>query len=262
MALTDLFIRRPVVALSISFVILLAGLWAMINLPLSLYPQVTVPVVEVATLYPGASPEVVQNYVTAQLQTNLSGIDGVDYVASKSSQGMSSIELHFRLGQNLDQAVSTVMRKVQAVVGQLPTGTFAPNINAGENDNYYFVLQATNQAQSIEWMTDYLNRMVVPQLELMDGVSQVIVWGPMYTMDINLNPQRLIAHNLSAQDVVLALQNYNMPAAPGRTYGLNVSYTLNPDTTLHTQDDFDNLIVKNAGAQSIYLKDVGTALFH
>ncbi|MBV9576004.1 MAG: efflux RND transporter permease subunit [Gammaproteobacteria bacterium] len=259
---TDLFIRRPVVALSISLVILLAGVWAILNLPLSLYPQVTVPIVEVNTVYPGASPEVVQNYVTAQLQTNLSGIDGVDYVTSKSSQGTSSIELHFRLGQDLDQAVSTVMRKIQAVAGQLPSGTLAPNISAGENNNYYFVLQATTKTQSLEWMTDYLNRMAVPQLELMDGVSQVMVWGPIYTMDIRLNPQRLIAYNLSAQDVVSALQNYNMPAAPGKTYGLNVSYTLNPDTTLHTETDFDNLIVKNVGTQSIYLKEVGSALFH
>jgi len=262
MVFTDLFIRRPVVALSISFIILLAGLWAMVNLPLSLYPQVTVPVVVVNTTYPGASPEIVQNYVTTQVQTNLSGIDGVDYVSSKSSQDTSSIELHFRLGQDLDQAVATVMRKVQAVTDQLPVGTLAPNINAGENDNYYFVLQATNKGQSLEWMTDYLDRMVVPQIELMDGVSSVMVWGPKYTMDISLDPQRLIAYNLSAQDVASALQNYNMPAAPGRTYGLNVSYTLNPDTTLHTETEFNNLIVKNAGAQSIYLKDVGSALFH
>lgn len=262
MTFTDLFIRRPVVSLSISFIILLAGFWAMINLPLSLYPQVTVPVVEVNTSYPGASPEVVQNYVTAELQTNLSGIDGVDYITSQSSQGTSSIMLHFRLGQDLDQAVSTVMRKVQAVAGQLPVGTLAPNIYSGENNNYYFVLQATSTTQSLEWMTDYLNRMVIPQLELMDGVSETKVWGPPYTMDVSLNPQRLIAHNISAQDIVSALQNYNMPAAPGRTYGLNVSYTLNPDTTLHTEADFNNLIVKNAGMKSIYLKDVGSALFH
>src|SRR5579864_6928740 len=109
MTFTDLFIRRPVVALSISFIILLAGLWAMVNLPLSLYPQVTVPVVQVQTSYPGASPEIVQNYVTAQLQANLSGIDGVDYVSSQSNQDTSNIELHFRLGQDLDQAVATVM---------------------------------------------------------------------------------------------------------------------------------------------------------
>lgn len=262
MVFTDVFIRRPVVALSISFIILLAGLWAMFNLPLRLYPQVVVPIVNVNTLFPGASPDIVQNYVTAQLQANLSGIDGVDYVTSQSSQGQSSITLHFQLGQDLDQAVSTVMRKVQTVAGQLPLGTLPPNIESGENNNFYFVLQATTPAPPIEWMTDYLNRIVVPQLELMNGVSQVIVWGPMYSMDINLNPQQLIAYNISAQDVVAALQNYNRPAAPGRTYGMNVSYVLNPDTTLHTQEDFDNLIVKSTGGKSVYLKDVGSALFH
>src|SRR3990167_4636199 len=263
MTFTDLFIRRPVVAISISFVILLAGLWAMMNLPLSLYPQVTVPVVLVETLYPGANPEVVQNYVTAQLQTNLSGIDGVDYVTSKSQQGMSDIELHFHLGQDLDQAVSVVMRKVQAVVADLPSDVLAPNINAGENNNFYFVLQATSKrAPSLEWMSDYLDRMVVPQLELMDGVAMAIVWGPKYTMDINLNPERMIAYNISAQDVISALQNYNSPAAPGKTYGSSVSYTLNPDTTLQSAKDFDNLIIKNAGTQSVYLKDIGSAFFH
>lgn len=261
MFLTDLFIKRPVVALSLNFIILLAGIWALINLPLSLYPEVTIPVVNVETIYPGASPEIVQNYVTSPLQTNLSGINGIDFISSESSQGKSDILLHFHLGQDLDQAVSAVMRKVQAVTSQLPVGTLAPNINASENDNYYFVLQATNKTHSLEWMTDYLNRMVVPQLELMDGVSNVMVWGPSYSMDILLNPEKLMAHQLSAADVVTALQNYNMPAAPGSTYGENVSYTLNPDTTLHTEEDFNNLIVKNAGANSVYLKNVGEAKF-
>ncbi len=262
MVFTDLFIKRPVVALSLNLIILLAGIWALINLPLSLYPEVTVPVVEVQTVYPGASPEIVQNYVTAQLQTNLSGINGIDYITSQSSQERSSIFLHFHLGQDLDQAVSAVMRKVQAVAGQLPAGTFAPNINAGENDNYYFVLQATDKTHFLEWMTDYLDRMVVPQIELMNGVSDVIIWGSSYKMDIHLNPEKLMAYQLSAADIVTALQNYNIPAAPGSTYGSNVSYTLNPDTTLHTEEDFNNLIVKNAGANSIYFKNVGEARFH
>jgi len=261
MSFTDLFIRRPVVSFSISFIILLAGLWAMMNLPLSLYPQVTVPIVQISTLFPGASPDVVQNYVTDQLQTNLSGIDGVDYVSSESKQGQSTIQLNFRLGQDLDQSVSTVMRKVQSVMGDLPQGSFAPTIDSGETDNTYFVLKATSNRPSLEWMTDYLNRMSVPQLELLDGISQVNVWGPFYSMDISLNPQQLIAQNLSPQDIVTALQNYNMPAAPGNTFGLNVSYALNPDTTLHTENDFNNMVVKNAGANSIYLKNVGTATF-
>jgi hydrophobe/amphiphile efflux-1 (HAE1) family protein len=262
MRFTDLFIHRPVVAISISLIILLTGIWGLTHLPLSLYPRVTVPIVQVNTVYPGASPEVIQNYVTTQLQANLSGINGVDYVTSTSSQGNSIINLYFHLGEDLDQAVSTVMRKVQSVTGQLPVGTLAPNIYAGENDNYYFVLQATSPKASLEWITDYLNRMVVPQLELMDGVSEVMVWGPSYTMDINLNPEQLIAHNLSVQDVIDALENYNTPAAPGNTYGKSVSYSLNPDTTLHTQDEFNQLIVQNAGTKSIYLKDVGEALFH
>jgi multidrug efflux pump len=262
MRFTDLFIHRPVVAISISLIILLTGLWGLTHLPLSLYPRVTVPIVEVNTTYPGASPEVMQNYVTTQLQANLSGINGVDYVTSTSSQGTSRIDLYFHLGEDLDQAVSTVMRKVQSVTDQLPAGTLAPNIYAGENDNFYFVLQATSPKASLEWITDYLNRMVVPQLELMDGVSEVMVWGPSYTMDINLNPQQLIAHNLSVQNVINALQNYNTPAAPGSTYGKSVSYALNPDTTLHTQEEFNNLIVQNAGTKSVYLKDVGEALFH
>jgi len=262
MKFTDLFIYRPVLAISISMIILLSGLWGMTHLPLSLYPRVTVPIVEIATNYPGASPEVVQNYVTAQLQENLNGIDGVDYVTSTSSQGSSHINLHFHLGENLDQAISTVMRKVQSIAGQLPEGTLAPNIFAGENDNYYFVLQATSPTTSLEWITDYLNRMIIPQLELMEGVADVMVWGPSYTMDINLNPQQLIAHNLSVQHVVTALQNYNRPAAPGSTYGNSVSYSLNPDTTLHSQTEFNDLIVQNAGEKSVYLKDVGSALFH
>ncbi|OGT63518.1 MAG: hypothetical protein A3E85_00865 [Gammaproteobacteria bacterium RIFCSPHIGHO2_12_FULL_45_12] len=262
MSLTDLFIRRPVVAFSISLLILLAGAWAMMHLPLSLYPRVTIPVVMVETLYPGASPEVVQNYVTTPLQANLSGIDGVDYITSSSSQGNSEIELHFRLGFDLDQAVSTVMRQVQTVAAELPAGAFAPTINAGDNRNFSFVLRATTTTPTLEWMTDYLDRVIVPQFELMDGVSQVFVWGPMYTMDIRLNPQQLMAYQLSAQDVVLALQKYNIPAAPGKTYGMNVNYALNPDTTLHTEDEFNQLIVKNAGAKSVYLKEVGEALFH
>ncbi|MBV8802378.1 MAG: efflux RND transporter permease subunit [Gammaproteobacteria bacterium] len=262
MKFTDLFIFRPVLAISISIIILLSGLWSITNLPLSLYPRVTVPIVEVATAYPGASPEVMQNYVTTQLQTNLSGIDGVDYVTSTSSQGSSHISLHFHLGENLDRAVSTVMRKVQSVTGQLPVGTLPPNVFAGENDNYYFVLQATSPTISLEWITDYLNRMIIPQLELMEGVADVMVWGPSYTMDISLNPQQLIAHNISVQHIITALQNYNMPAAPGSTYGNNVSYSLNPNTTLHSQTEFNDLIIQNAGTKSIYLKDVGTALFH
>ncbi|MGE3920090.1 MAG: efflux RND transporter permease subunit, partial [Gammaproteobacteria bacterium] len=101
-----------------------------------------------------------------------------------------------------------------------------------------------------------------PKLELLNGVSQAFVWGPIYTMDISLEPQQLIAYDLTVQNIITALQNYNTPAAPGKTYGKGVSYALNPDTTLHTQSEFENLIVKNAGVQSVYLKDVGNALFH
>lgn len=262
MHFTDTFIRRPVIAVSISLMILLAGIWAMFNLPLSLYPEVTIPIVNVQTFFPGASPAVVQNYVTAQLQMNLSGISGVDYMTSASSQGTSAINLHFRLGEDLDRAVTTVMRKVQAMAGELPPGTFAPNISSGTNDHYYFFLRATTKSPQLEWMTDYLDRMIIPQLELMNGVSLAMVWGPMYTMDINLDPERLIAHGISATDVAAALQKYNTPAAPGKTFGNNVSYALNPETTLRTQADFNHLLVKNDGVHSIYLSDVGSAIFH
>lgn len=262
MRFTDLFIHRPVIAISISLIILLTGLWGLTHLPLSLYPRVTVPIVNINTVYPGASPEVIQNYVTSALQSNLSGISGVDYVTSQSNQSMSSINLYFQLGEDLDQAVSAVMRRVQSATDELPAGTLVPTISAGENDNYYFILQATSPKASLEWTTDYLNRMVVPQLELMDGVSDVFVWGPSYEMNIQLDPQKLYAHNLSAQQVINALQKYNTPGAPGSTYGHNVNYSLNPNTTLHTQEEFNHLIVKNAGTQSIYLKDVGEALFH
>jgi multidrug efflux pump len=263
MKFTDLFVHRPVIAISVSLIILLSGLWALCNLPLSLYPRVTVPVVEVSTIYPGASPEVVKNYVTTQLQSNFTGINGVDYITSTSSQGNSKIDLFFHLGENLDEAVATVMRKAQEVSGQLPNGVLAPSIYAGERyNNNYFILQATSPKISLEWVTDYLNRMIIPQLELMEGVSNVMLWGPNYTMDIDLNPEQLAAHNLSAQNIITALQNYNIPATPGSTYGEGVSYSLNPNTTLHSQSEFNNLVVKNAGEKSIYLKDVGTALFH
>ncbi len=261
MNITDIFIRRPVIAVSISLIILLSGIWGMNNLPLSLYPQVTVPLVHVNTAFPGASPEVVQNYVTAQLQAALNSIDGVDYVTSESAQNDSNIALHFQLGEDLDKAIATVMRKIQAVSSQLPAGTFAPTISGGEGNNFYFLLQATTTAPKLEWMTDYLDRMIVPQLELLNGASDVSVWGPTYTMDISLDPHRLIAHNISALDVISALQKYNTPAAPGKTYGNNVSYALNPETTLRTEADFDNLLVKNDGVHSIYLKDVGKAIF-
>ncbi len=262
MYFTDLFIRRPVVSLSLGILILLSGLWAMAQLPLGLYPKITFPVIHVMTSYPGASPEVVQNYVTDKIQTSLNGIDGVDYITSTSSQGSSEIGLHFFLGENLDQAISAVMRNVQSVTSELPTGTLTPTIESGHGQMPYLILRATSHHPSLEWVTDYLDRMVVPELQLVTGISDVAIWGPRYTMDIRLNPQKMIARNLSAQDVVSAILHYTTPSAPGNTYGESVSYALNPETTLHTPDDFQNLIIKNDATNAIHLKDIGNATFH
>lgn len=261
-SVTDIFIRRPVLAISLSAMILLAGIWAIFNIPLSLYPQVTVPLVQVSTVYPGANPDVVQNYVTNPLQSNLENIDGLDYITSSSTQGMSTITLHFQLGENLDQAISTVMRKVEAMISELPTGTMPPNINTGENNSYYFILRATApKSTSLEWATDYLSRTTVPQLELLNGVSEAHLWGPQYSMNIELNPEHLIAHQITVDQIVSALQRENLPSAPGNTYGTTVNYLLNPETTLHTPADFDQLIIKNSGKNAIYLKEVGQAHF-
>ncbi len=262
MSFTDLFIRRPIIAISLSLLILLAGAWAISILPLGLYPQVTVPVVRIETTMAGASPEVMQNYVTNLIQTNLTGMQGVDYIDSNSAQGDSVIKIYFFLGQDLDQAMSEVMRQVQSVTNQLPTGCQQPQISVGRNDSPSLIYRATSNNPQLEWVTNYLTRMVVPQLQLVNGVSNVKIWGPSYEMDVSLNPQKLIAYQLSAHDIVNAISNYTTPSSPGTTQGVHVNYLLNPETALHSPTDFANLAIKYVNGKPIWLKDVATTLFH
>lgn len=262
MMFTDVFLKRPVIPVSVSILLLLAGVWALLNLPLGLYPAVAMPVVEINTPYPGASPEAVQNYVTVPLQSSLADLSGVDYIRSASSQGSSSISLHFRLGQNPDRAVSNVMRRLQGVSGNLPAGVLSPTVQTGQGDIHYFILQANTLRYSPAWLTDWLERMVVPQIELQEGISSVGVWGPVWTMEIRLDPALMLARNISAGEVAAVLQKNSLPATVGKTQGESVSYALNPGGTLHTVRDFSELLVKNTGNNPVSLKDVGSVQFH
>ena len=258
MKLTDLFIKRPVLATVVNLLILLVG-WRSIDLlNVRQYPVSNSAVVTVSTIYTGASADLIQGFITSPLEKQIASADGIDYMESSSLQSVSTITVHLKLNYDPNAALTQITSKVNRVRNQLPTDAFDPVIDVQQAQgtasmyiSFYSDQMATNQ------ITDYLTRVVQPKLAAVNGVqSAQIMGGRTFAMRIWLKPDRLAAYGLSPAEVRAALARNNSLAAVGATKGSLISVNLNAATDLHTVDEFRRLVIKQQDGAQIRVQDV------
>ena len=258
--ITDLFIRRPVLAMVVSLLILLIGLRATQLLQVRQFPQSESAVIRIVTAYPGADADLVKGFVTTPLEREIASADGIDYLESSSLQGVSAITAHLKLNYPPYDALTQVTAKVNRVRADLPRASESPvlDVAIGETTSAMY-MSFTSATRPQNQITDYIVRKVQPRLEAVAGVQQAaILGGRSFAMRIWLDPVRMYALGITATDVNNALLANNYQAAVGKTKGEAISVGLTAGTDLHTAREFQELIVAQRGDADIRLKDVAT----
>ncbi|MEN9401495.1 MAG: Efflux pump rane transporter BepE [Verrucomicrobiota bacterium] len=256
---TDLFIRRPVLALVVNIVILVVGVLAYFKLNTRQYPRSDSAVVNVSTIYFGASADTVRGYITTQLERVIASADGIDYIESSSSAGFSNISVYLRLNYDTNAALAQISAKIDQVRSQLPPEAEVPVINVQTADSQFASMYLSFYSDTMDHnqITDYLDRMVQPRLAAVKGVQKAeVLGGRVFAMRIWLKPEELAARNLSPSEVRQALQANNALAAVGSTKGSMLSVSLVANTDLKNVDQFKDMVVAERNGTVVRLQDV------
>src|SRR5215472_18530586 len=260
MNFTDIFIRRPVLATVVSLMILVLGLRAVFSLPVLQYPRTENAVVTVTTTYYGADPDVVAGFITTPLENAIAQANGIDYMSSVSQSGISTITVTLRLNYDADKALTEINTKVNSVLNQLPTGTLQPTLTVkiGQTfDAMYIGFNSDTLAPN--QITDYLTRVVQPKLQAVTGVQTAELLGQkVFALRAWLDPQKLAAFGLTSTDVNQALAANDYISGIGSTKGQMVHVTLTASTSLHSAEEFRNLVIKQVNGALVRIKDVAT----
>jgi len=258
MNVSALFIRRPVLSTVLALLILLLGIQGLFNLSVREYPEVEETVITVTTTYPGASPDLIQGFITSPIAAAVSTTENIDYVSSQSRPSTSVVTVQMQLGSDSDAALTEVMSKVQQVRGQLPSDADDPTIVKGTGMQFaimYIALQNPNMTP--EQLTEYIERVIRPRVSTIQGVAEVQIIGAQnYAMRIWIDPIRLAARGVTAGEVVSAVNASNFLSAPGKTKNEYVAYPITTETTLQTPDAFAALPLKSEGDEVVRLRDV------
>jgi multidrug efflux pump len=256
---TDLFIRRPVLAIVVSLIILIAGLQAIRSLNIRQYPLSENATVTVTTVYVGASADLVRGFVTQPLERAIAAADGIDYIESASKLGLSTITVHLRLNYDSKKALGEISSKVDQVRNDLPPEAEIPTLSIVTADSQFAscYLSFSSDILQANQITDYLTRIVQPQLTAIEGVQKAdLLGGRTFAMRIWLKPDRLAAFNISPDQIRQVLAQNNFLSAVGHTKGSLVQVNLTANTDLRSVDEFKNLVVKQNGDQLVRLSDV------
>ncbi len=257
---TDIFIQRPVLAIVISLVIFILGARSLSELTLREYPKVKDTLITVQTAYPGASAQVVQGFITMPLERAIASSEGIDYMTSTSTEGVSTIQVFMKLNFSSNAALAEVLSQVNSVLNQLPKQSQLPVITKTSVTNLaYLYLAFTSNTLSSSQITDYLIRAVQPKIQAVSGVGQVQIYGnKQFGMRIWLNPKKMAEFNVTPIDVSNALANNNYIASNGYTKGNYVQVNISADTLLTSVKQFRNLVVADDNGTLIRVKDIGT----
>jgi multidrug efflux pump len=256
---TDLFIKRPVLAIVVNLVILIAGVQAIRSLTVRQYPRSDNASISVTTIYVGASPELVRGFITTPLERAIAAADGIDYLESKSALGMSTITVRLKLNYDPTKALAEISSKVDQVRGDLPPEAEVPIINITSADSQFAAayLNFTSDILEANQITDYLVRVVQPRLSALEGIQRAeILGGRTFAMRIWLKPDRMAALNINPNQIREVIAANNFLSAVGRTKGSLIQVNLTANTDLRTVEEFRNLVVKQSGDNLVRLRDV------
>ena len=257
MKFTDIFIRRPVLAVSISLLIIILGLQAISKLAVREYPKMTTTVIQVSTVYPGADANLIQAFVTSKIEEAVAQADNVDYMSSSSRPSSSSITVKMKLNTDPNAALADVLAKVNSVRSELPSGIEDPTVTSSTGGSGIMYISFRSNKLDASQVTDYIQRVVKPQFFTVEGVASVDIFGASeYALRIWLDPQKMAAQNLSATQVMSALSSNNVQTAAGNDNGFYVVYKNKVDTTTKSVDELSKLIVYSNGDKLVRLRDI------
>jgi len=261
MSLYSVSIRRPVLAVVFSLVILLFGIVSFTYLGVREYPAVDPPIITVATNYRGANAEVIETQITEPLEESINGIAGIRSITSVSRDGRSTITVEFELGVDLEQAANDVRDRVSRAMANLPPDVDPPIVTKADADAQPIVfLNVKSDRRNLLELTRIAEELFKERLQTIPGVSEVDIWGEKrYAMRIWLDPHKLAAYGLSPLDVRDALQRENVELPVGRIEGGSVELSIRTLSRLQTPEEFNNLILKEEGGRLVRLRDVGHA---
>jgi multidrug efflux pump len=258
-AFTDLFIQRPVVAIVVNLLIVIAGIQAWNSLNIRQYPRSDNATVNISTVYVGASAELVRGFITTPLEQAIASADGIDYIESKSLQGFSMINARLELNYEPTKALAEITAKVNQVRNELPAEAQVPAISVQSADSEFaaayisFASDILSQAE----ITDYMIRVIQPRLAAVAGVQRAEIFGARtFAMRIWLKPDKMAAHHVSPSQVRQALAANNFLAAVGSTKGSLVQVNLTANTDLHTVEEFERLVIRQQDDAIVRLSDI------
>lgn len=259
MRFTDIFVKRPVLAMVVSLVILIAGLQSIRSLSVRQYPRSDIAVVRVSTVYVGANADLVRGFITTPLERVIASADGIDYMESSSAQGLSTITVHLKLNYDTNAALTQIQAKVAQVRNDLPPEAEAPIIELETADTQFAAMYLGFSSADLDQnqITDYLTRVVQPKLSAISGVQRAEILGDRtFAMRIWLRPDRMASLGISPSAVREALARNNYLSALGRTKGSMVSVNLVANTDLRTPEEFRQLVVKEEDGVVVRLGEI------
>lgn len=262
MRVTDLFIRRPVLACVVSVLVLVFGLRAEQALPVSQFPHTVSGTIEIQTYDYGADPATIAGFITTPLEGAVAQAQGIDYMTSSSSTSLSDITVYLKLNYDPTRALAEVQSYVTSVTSQLPQGTQASAISLSAASREVLDLSVYSDSLTAAQVADYVHRLVAPRLQAVPGVQLVDVQGsPNVVMRAWLDPEHLAAYGMTAVDVQTALAANNFVSGAGQTLGSMTFVNLDINSGLHTEEQFRNLVVRQKGNRIIRLGDVSRLAF-
>src|SRR5881275_2790475 len=259
MKLTDIFVKRPVLAIVVNLVILIAGLQSIRSLSVRQYPRSDIAVVTVSTVYVGANADLVRGFITTPLERVIASADGIDYMESSSAQALSTITVHLKLNYDTNAALTQIQAKVAQVRNDLPPEAEAPIIDLQTAETQFAAMYLGFSSNELDQnqITDYLTRVVQPKLSAVSGVQKADILGArVFAMRVWLKPEKMAALGIAPSQVRDALGNNNYLSALGTTKGSMVSVNLVANTNLQTAEEFRQLVVKQDKGVVVRLSDI------
>ena len=263
MNLAELSLRRPILAVVMNLIIVLFGVIGFKFLGVRDYPAIDPPNISVRTSYPGANPEIIETQITEPLEKSINGIAGIKNITSSSSNGTSNINVEFELSVDLEAAANDVRDKVSQTVRSLPSDLDAPPVVSKADASSEPIISMTVQSPNRDQLaiTEYATNVLVERLQTIPGVSAVQIWGEKrYAMRIWLEPSRLNALGITVGDVQAALSRENSELPSGKIAGSSIELSVRTFGRMSTEEDFNNLIIKNVNGVDVKLNDVGEAI--
>src|ERR1700744_5008022 len=260
MAFTDIFIKRPVLSIVVSLLILLIGLRAGAVLPIRQYPKLSNTVVNVTTVYPGASADLIQGFITTPIEQAVASAEGVDYMTSSSVLGTSTIQVYIKLNFDPNQALTEVLAKVNSVKYLIPKESNDPVVTktTGQTTAVMYIGFSSDKLSGSA-ISDYLTRVVQPVMSTVDGVSSAdILGGQTFAMRLWLDPVRMAGRGISPTDVQAAIAANNFQAAAGQAKGYFIVSNVTTNTDLQNVNQFKRMIVKSANGGFVRMEDIAT----